>query len=332
MSNRESKIDFVIPWVDPGDPKWQKERAQHAPGESADGSEIRYRDFDNLQYWFRGIEKFAPWVNKVHFITYGHLPPWLNTNHPKLNIVYHKDYIPEEYLPTFSSHVIEVNLHRIKGLSDQFVYFNDDIFVLKKIRPGDFFKDGLPRDVAALNISIKRDTINSHAVTNIVYIINKHFNKRASIGRNFFKWYNPINGKYLIRTLLLALWGVFPGIQITHLTNAYLKSTFEKVWEAEGEELHRTSANKFRDKEDLMQNVFKFWQLASGSFKPRGKIGKYFDLSIDSAKACSAIRKQRYKIVCLNDQNEIENFETLKEEIITSFNKILPEKSEFEIS
>ena len=61
----------------------------------SDDRDIRYRDWDNLQFWFRGVEKFAPWVNKIHFVTYGHLPKWLNVNNKKLNIVNHKDFMPE---------------------------------------------------------------------------------------------------------------------------------------------------------------------------------------------------------------------------------------------
>ena len=327
-----NKIDFVIPWVDSRDIKWQEDKAKYSPNKSGDGNENRFRDFDNLQYWFRGVEQFAPWVNQIHFITYGHLPSWLNIDHPKLNIVYHEDFIPKEYLPTFSSHVIEINLHRINNLSEQFVYFNDDIFITKKVKKEDFFKKGLPRDLAALNISTKRESINSHAVTNVMYVINKHFDKRQSIKENFFKWYNPINGKYLIRTILLAPWDFFPGIQITHLTNAYLKSTFEEVWAKEEEELYRTCSHKFRDKSDLMQNIFKFWQIASGNFKPRSKIGKYFDVGVSPDSVYNAIEKQTYKIICIND-NEVMNdkFDEIKKGLIDSFEEILPEKSEFEI-
>ena len=123
----EDRIDIVIPWVDPSDPKWQMDRDKYSPRvtNEEDDREIRYRDWENLQFLFRGIEKYAPWVNKVHFITYGHLPKWLNVNAPKLNIVKHEDYIPKEYLPLFSSHGIELNMHRIEGLSEKFIYFND---------------------------------------------------------------------------------------------------------------------------------------------------------------------------------------------------------------
>ena len=147
------KIDFVILWVDGSDKKWLEEKNKYSKKKiDTTNSAIRYRDWDNLRYWFRGVEKFAPWVNKVHFVTYGHLPKWLNVNNPKLNIVKHKDYIPEEYLPTFSSHTIELNLHRIKDLSENFVYFNDDMFLMQPTQKTDFFKKGLPCDSAIIDI------------------------------------------------------------------------------------------------------------------------------------------------------------------------------------
>ena len=70
-------------------------------------------------------------VRRIHFVTWGHLPSWLNKEHPKLNIVNHKDFIPEKYLPTFNSHALW-NMHRIPGLAENFVYFNDDMFLIKR--------------------------------------------------------------------------------------------------------------------------------------------------------------------------------------------------------
>lgn len=326
-----NKIDFVIPWVDSKDEDWQRERLKYAPEDMSDDRNIRYRDFENLQYWFRGVEKFAPWVNKIHFITWGHLPSWLNVHHPKLNIVKHEDYIPNEYLPTFSSHVIEINIHRIKDLAEQFVYFNDDIFITRPVKERDFFIDGYPRDIAALDIAIKKDDIHGSAVSNGIYIINKYFNKSKSIKNSFFKWINPINGKYLIKTLLLTPWNYFTGFQTTHLANAYLKTTFEEVWDREEEKLLFTCNNKFRDKRDLMQYLFKYWQLASGNFKPIGKIGEYFNLGEKPDQAVQAIKSQKYKLICINDSEVIDDFEGLKKSIIDSFNNIFPDKSSFEL-
>ena len=116
-------IDIVIPWVDDRDEAWRKEYREslrrYCP-EVKSVSNIRFESWDNLHYWFRALEKFMPWINKVVFVTWGHLPSFLRTDHPKLKIVRHEDYIPQEYLPTYNSNSIEMNYHRIKELSENF--------------------------------------------------------------------------------------------------------------------------------------------------------------------------------------------------------------------
>src|SRR5699024_12847127 len=84
------KIDIVKPWVDINDINWQKEKQKYDNNDSKDSRDIRYRDWDLLKYLFRGIEKNIPWVNKIHFITWGHIPTWMNQSHEKLNIVKHR--------------------------------------------------------------------------------------------------------------------------------------------------------------------------------------------------------------------------------------------------
>ena len=130
-------IDIVIPWVDGSDPVWQADHAKYRASKSADNHPARYREWGLFRYWFRGIEQNAPWVRKVHLLTYGHLPAWLEPDHPKLHIVNHRDFIPEEYLPTFSSHAIELNMHRIPDLAEHFLYFNDDVFLGRPVTPWD---------------------------------------------------------------------------------------------------------------------------------------------------------------------------------------------------
>lgn len=103
-------------------------------------NDARFRDYDTFKYWFRAIEKNATWVNRIYLVTCGHLPKWLNVQHPKLTVVKHSDFIPEAYLPTFSSDTIALNLHRIKGLSENFVYFNDDMFLINPTKSTDFLK------------------------------------------------------------------------------------------------------------------------------------------------------------------------------------------------
>ena len=140
------KIDFVIPFVDGADPAWYAKKLQYSGKLPGDENVNRYRDWGTLKYWFRGVEKYAPWVNKVYFISDNQIPEWMNTECAKLQIVDHKDYIPSEYLPTFSSHPIELNMHRINGLSEKFVYFNDDLFLTKPVDETIFFRNGKPCD------------------------------------------------------------------------------------------------------------------------------------------------------------------------------------------
>ena len=82
-------IDFVIMWVDSTDPEWIAKREKYISGVQDDVRVRRYRNWDNLRYWFRGVEKYAPWVNRVFFITCGQIPDWLNVDHPKLRLVKH---------------------------------------------------------------------------------------------------------------------------------------------------------------------------------------------------------------------------------------------------
>ena len=95
MNHGNNDIDFVVTWVDGNDPNWQNEKSLYLKKENdaawsdwvAGG--MRYRDWGLLRYWFRGVETCAPWVRKIHFVTWGHIPAWLDVSNPKLNIVRH---------------------------------------------------------------------------------------------------------------------------------------------------------------------------------------------------------------------------------------------------
>lgn len=326
------KIDFVIIWVDGSDPKWLDEKNKYTPNKNSDSSNVRYRDWENLRYLFRGIEKFAPWVNKVHFVTCGHLPLWLNTKCPKLNIVKHSDYMPKEYLPTFSSHPIELNLHRIADLSDKFVYFNDDMFLTNFVLPGDFFKKGLPCDEAILSAIVPSGKgMFEHILVNNINIINKNYQKKDIIQKHFTKWFNPKYGISQLRTLLLLPWSKIPGIKYNHLPSSFLKETFNEVWKKEYDILNTTCQHKFRNIADVNQWLIKNWQIANGNFYPRSvKIGKMLTITNNNEEILKTICNQKYKMICLNDDDNIEDFEQTKKEICEAFETILPDKSSFE--
>lgn len=330
------KIDFVLTWVDGNDPEWQKVKKQYISNkDTGDNRDIRFRDWGNLQFWFRGVESFVPWVNKIHFITWGHLPKWLNLNHPKLNVVNHQDYIPEKYLPTFSSHVIELNLHRIKGLADKFVYFNDDTFITRHMKKSDFFVNGLPCDTAVIRPLINTFRMSTGAiVSNNMEIINTNYNKNEVIKNNFFKWFNLSYGKHFISTLLMMPYKSFAGFLNPHLPNSFLKQTFEELWQDEYEVLNKTCYNKLRDGRDVNQWLVRYKQLVEGKFSPRNpSIGRTYNLTNDNKEVVDAIRTQKYKMICINDNDKdpIRHFEKEKKLLINAFQEILPEKSSFEV-
>ena len=333
-----NKIDFVLMWVDGNDKEWQKEKSKYDVKSNADGTIYRYRDWDLLKYWFRGVEKYAPWVNNVYFITWGHLPEWLNTENPKLKIINHKDYIPEEYLPTFSANTIENNIHRIEGLSEHFVLFNDDLYFINKTKSTDFFVDGIPMDTVALNVHCpKKSLISQYFCINDTSIVNEHFDFRKSFKENIRKWFSLKNGSALLRTLTLFKCPRFPGFWQHHIASSYCKSTLKEVWDKEFDVLDNTCRHKFRETTDVNQWVFKEWQIASGNFKVRSsKFGKAFYIDRDGinnleSKILKYIKKQQGKMIAINDgEMSEEEFDRIVLELKEAFQTILPEQSSFE--
>lgn len=327
-------IDVVIPWVDGNDPEWLAERNRYYTGNEESVHSFDYQDWGLLKYWFRGIEAFAPWIRYVYFVTWGHLPSWLNVKNPKLRIIKHSDYIPKKYLPTFSSHTIELNLHRIPGLAEHFIYFNDDTYLIKKCTPDFFFYKGLPKDSAIVNpiAPANNNCISSLQLTTAA-VINENFDKNIVMKKNPSKWFNLKYGKLLPLNLMFIPWKRFPGILEKHLPSSFLKSTFSEVWEKEYDLLDKTCSHRFRDfKTDVNQWVIKEWQIASGRFEPRsincGKLLAVHNIQ-DAKEAANYIQHQKEIMVCINDHME-GDYQEAARLISTSFNKILPEKSTFE--
>jgi glycosyltransferase involved in cell wall biosynthesis len=142
-------VDVVYTWVDGSDPVWNAAREQRLSGITGtaqktaqtreSSGQARFLDRDELRYSFRSIHLFAPWVRRIHLVTAGQVPDWLDTDHPMVHLVDHTDILPADGLPVFNSHAIETSLHTIQGLSEQFVYFNDDVFLGREVRPERFF-------------------------------------------------------------------------------------------------------------------------------------------------------------------------------------------------
>lgn len=323
-------IDIIIPWVNGADEAWRKERNSFSDIH-ADGSESRYRDWGLLKYLFRGIEKNLPWIRNVYFITWGHLPEWLNLSHSKLNIVYHKDYIPHEYLPTFNANVIELNMHRIKSLSDHFIYANDDMYFVAPMKETDFFLNGLPRDGLVENVTFQGNNMIDKIINNDIGIINNHFNKKESRTTHFNKWFSPKYKKKILNNIFYSKIKFFIGFENPHLPHSYLKSTFLELWGEERSILEETSSNKFRTDRDVNQWLMRYWQLAKGEFIPDVlNKGRHYAIQRDDKAIKDAMINQTYKMLCINDDVPDVDVQKEKEFLISCFEIILPEKSEFE--
>lgn len=335
-------IDVVIPWVDPTDKEWQASKnkfLEDLNNDKVDNSENRFRDWDNFKYVFRGIDKFMPWVHKIYLITCGQVPDWMNKEaDDRLVIVNHSDYIPKEYLPTFSSHPIELNLHRIKELSEHFIYLNDDYFVINETSPEDFFVDGLPCDYALEDpiTPDHKDIFNNILINNMV-LLNSHYDRRTVLKEQKKKFYSMCDKKAFVTNMCFRPLkrNHFFGLHYSHLASNILKSTIEKVWTENREILEATSSHKFRNADDVNQFIFKNEQYVTGKFHPYNinRFGRAIQLddTIEGAveDVCRTITDSDYKMICINDCN-IKDFDNTRTKINAALEKILPNPSVWE--
>lgn len=138
-------IDMVFSWVDGSDPEFRARRmaqmSQYVVGEG-DDAEARIRQIDELKYALRSVNMFAPWIRRIFIATDSTPPPWL-AEHPKITIVRAEDHFSDRSaLPTYNSHAVESQLHHIPGLSEHFLYSNDDMFFGRPLKASMFFSPG----------------------------------------------------------------------------------------------------------------------------------------------------------------------------------------------
>jgi len=135
-------IDAVYTWVNNNDRTWQREKRKYAKQAQLAWDSLkktRFQDRNELKYSLRSIAKYAPFIRRIFIVTAGQYPKWLK-RHPKITVVHHKQIFPwDGCLPTFNSMAIESNLHRIPGLSEFYIYFNDDVFLGRQTTPFTFF-------------------------------------------------------------------------------------------------------------------------------------------------------------------------------------------------
>ena len=302
----EQPVDFIITWVDGTDKDWLKEREKHKANIYMDDSIVRYRDWGTLKYLLRSIEKFAPWVRNIFLVTNGQVPEWLSLNNPKLKLIKHSDFIPEEYLPTFNPQTIEWHLHKIEGLSENFVYFNDDVILTDYVQPMDFFENDLPQDTFGLGL-VRPTELFSRIAFNNMCILNKHFEFRETIKKNRNKLFRLKYGQRLLKSLILSKQKYFQGMYDPHITLSFKKSYFELLWETERALIEDTCKNKFRSQNDITIWLVRYWQLLKGDFIPRSvHFGRAYSMQqfIQNKDSKRELKKGKYKVICVNDSEK----------------------------
>ncbi|MBF0699725.1 stealth family protein [Streptococcus danieliae] len=332
----QEKIDFVVTWVDGADPVWLSRKKTYLKeklgvdvgDESVEDGDDRYRDFGLFKYWFRSIEKYAPWVNKIFLITDRQKPEWLDVNHPKIRWVNHDEFIPQEYLPTYSSPAIELNFHRIEELSENFVYFNDDVYLVNPVEPQDFFVNNLPKHVAIYDAIVPWHPF-IKTLYNNMEVLYRHFPTKSALRRSPLKFFSLKYGFMgILKNLLLLPWKPTGYVEL-HIANPVKKSTISKIWELESATIQKTVESPLRDySTGINQYLFRYWEIESNQFEPQSiSIGKRIDMNqVD--ELAEILRTSRYNMVCINDTLEF-NYEN-QSKIQKLLENKFPNKSNFE--
>ena len=274
----------------------------------------------------------------MFFVTCGQKPDWLDETHPKLRLLDHREYIPAEWLPTFHSNTIELNLHRVPDLAERFVLFNDDIFLLRPQGPENFFRRGLP--VLPCDLGVPRWLGNNNIariVLNNGGALKRGLDVERLVWKHIGKCADPMAlgvvraAKNLASFAVNRVW--LPGC-FGHLPQPHLKSTLETVWKVLPQSLERTCRNRFRADDCVNHWLLSAWDMANGRFRPihEKRLGEHLTLQPDRLDAaCDAIRRQKWPELCLNDRDVSDDgFERCRAALEAAFDAILPDKSSFE--
>lgn len=292
-------MDVVITYVDGNDPLWQQDYREYAGHRAL---VKRFRDWGTLKYLLRGIESNMPFIRNVYLVVSrpSQIPSWADTEN--LKIVLHKDIIPEEFLPTFNSTSIEMFLHRIDGLDEEYLYFNDDMFPVSKCIPEDFFRDG--RGVIGMS--------------------------RHLLAYGMYKKQCRNSDRLARKASELKFTPFF--IRPQHICSPMLKSECESVFAKVKTEI-LSSVSRLRTNDNYNQYLYIDYMYHRGRLIPEKISNKHFSVAVAGAeKIASFIRRPYRKMCCINDVHlPEEKFVYMRDTILAAFDDVLPIKSRFEI-
>ena len=279
-------IDMVYTWVDDSDPAWL-ERKMTAAGdfdmasvnpESMNSS--RYLNRDELRYSLRSVETYANWVRHIYIVTDQQVPSWLNIHHPKITIIDHRDIFRDpSVLPVFNSHAIESQLHHIPGLSEHYIYMNDDLFFTRPVNPDLFVTSN---GIAKFFLSKATLDISSGSVNDVPVL------SAAKNGRDFI---SNIHDRAVTR-------------KFKHTPHVQTKSVLESLENEQPEIFKTVAASKFRHPEDysIPSALQHYHAYMLGKSIPGDIRYEYIDISHpDSELRLVRAERRSLQVICLND-------------------------------
>lgn len=320
-------IDIVYTWVDGRDPNWLNEFEKAKEGKKIRFNKNdflnRYVDIEEIRYSLRSVEKFAPWVNKIFIVTCDQYMYWINKNHSKIKFISHSEIYPQNStIPSFNSNSIEFLLYRIPGLSEHFIYLNDDMYFGRPVMPTDFFtEDGK-------NIIIS----NTVSWSNI-----DHFNKEYNEKCKFNNFGDYIFSAFTSHTIIVFRnkFNVIFPYEYSHIPFSLTKTICEEAYLNFQNDIDITIGNRFREYNDLhMQTLMVQYGVYSNQSVIIGKDPKkaLFVISKTGQNNFLILSKVTYnppKLLSINvnedtNRDAIQGFLDFMFENISSFE--LPEK------
>lgn len=292
-------MDAVITYVNGNDPYWRQDYAAAVGGAALTK---RYRDFGTLKYLLRGMEKHMPFLRRVYLVVAreSQVPDWVDP--AQVRVVLHRDILPASALPTFNSTAIEMFLHRIPGLDERFLYFNDDMFPLRDCTPEDFYANGR----GAMGFS-------------------RHF-----LANNLFRIQVRNCSRAAQEALGLPQTRAFYRPQ--HTCSPMLKSACEAAFDRMEDRILQ-SLSPLREPRNLSQYFFLDYQYFQGKSIDRRISNKHISLGSWPLRRIDAyLRNPACKMACINDvRMSEERARAVQEILLARFADLFPEKSRFEL-
>lgn len=278
-------MDVVYTWVNDKDPIWLEKKNKYNEIQNnieCSGDKARFENHNELYYSIYSVRKFMPWIRNIFIVTDDQIPSWFQENY-RIFIVDHKEIIDQKYLPTFNSHVIEAHLHKIENLSENFIYFNDDVMVAKQLSKSHFFRNNGIVSVFTANKSL--DEMNAKGVKTPTQYASKNSNE-----------------------IIFEKFGQIIDTPLVHTYVPLKKSVFDECYQENIVKIEKFLNNKFRGQEDINLATFLVpWSMyLSGKSVITSEICYYFNIRSPHAlmqykKLNSKKVKSAPHSICVND-------------------------------